>query len=891
MARLATCWAVAMFATAAEAAKVDYLKQVKPLLSTSCYACHGALKQEGNLRLDTIDAIRKGGDNGEAIIVGKSEVSLLISRVSSAAVSERMPPEGEGEPLESEQIDILRAWIDQGADGPKDEQPEPDPRDHWSFRAPKKSPLPEVKNSAWARNPIDRFIAAEHESRKLDPQPGAEKSLLLRRVYLDLIGLPPTQPQLQAFLDDSSPDAYERVVDKLLESHQYGERWGRHWMDIWRFSDWWGLGAEVRNSQKHIWHWRDWIIESLNADLGYDEMVRQMLAADELYPTDPSRLRATGFLARQYFKFNRTTWLDETIEHTSKAFMGLTFNCCKCHDHKYDPVSQQDYYRLRAIFEPYQVRLDQVPGQVDYEKDALPRVFDCNLDKATYLHARGDEKRPVTEKPIEPGLPAFLSFVDYRPAVVDLPVEAHSPQFKSHIVDDHLQDAETKQAAAQQALETAKQALAKSDKPELVSQLQAAVRVAEKSLAAADLFPAVVKARGAASRAELDGSSKDQTQPLFQSAAKAEAQWSVAKADEAVAQAELDLLKATSDKKADAEKKVTAATANLDKVRKTLDSPGEKFTRLRGSLKTLESNLESEDSRSKPYPRTSTGRRTALAQWLTDPRNPLTARVAVNHLWSRHFGRPLVPTVFDFGRKGTAPTHPALLDYLAADFMEHGWNMKRLHRTMVTSNTYRLSASARGASAGTLATDAENRYYWRRNAIRMEAQVVRDSFLQLAGELDVAVGGPSVAASDESTRRRSMYFFHSHNEHNKFLSIFDDAGVQECYRRAESIVPQQALALANSKLTLSMAEKIATSIHRSLPRDSDEQAFVTTAWRLILGGAPTTDELATCSAAMSQWRALAKPTKQPPVSRETCPREAVNLVQALLNHNDFVTVR
>ena len=185
------------------------------------------------------------------------------------------------------------------------------------------------------------------------------------------------------------------MVDRLLASQQYGERWGRHWMDVWRYSDWWGLGAEVRNSQKHIWHWRDWIIESLNADKGYDQMVREMLAADELYPNDLDRLRATGFLARQYFLFNRNTWLDETVEHTGKAFLGLTINCANCHDHKYDPISQIDYYRFRAFFEPYQVRTDQLPGEVDFEKDGIPRVFDCNLDAPTYRFVRGDEKRPA----------------------------------------------------------------------------------------------------------------------------------------------------------------------------------------------------------------------------------------------------------------------------------------------------------------------------------------------------------------------------------------------------------------------------------------------------------------------------------------------------------------
>ncbi|MEZ6114554.1 MAG: DUF1549 domain-containing protein [Pirellulaceae bacterium] len=225
--------------------------------------------------------------------------------------------------------------------------------------------------------------------------------------------------------------AYQRVVTRLLDSPQYGERWGRHWMDIWRYSDWWGLGAEVRNSQKHIWHWRDWIIESLNADTGYDQMLREMLAADELYPNDLDRLRATGFLARQYFKFNRTTWLDGAIEHTGKAMLGLTLNCAKCHDHKYDPFSQEEYYRLRAIFEPYQIRTEAVPGELDFEKNGIPRAFDCNLAEVTYLHIRGDDRNPDKDRTIEPAIPAFLTG-EVKIESVQLPPEAHHPGLRPY---------------------------------------------------------------------------------------------------------------------------------------------------------------------------------------------------------------------------------------------------------------------------------------------------------------------------------------------------------------------------------------------------------------------------------------------------------------------------
>jgi mono/diheme cytochrome c family protein len=318
--------------------RVEYVRGVKPIFTARCYACHGALKQQNGLRLDTVEFMKKGGDTGPAIVPGRSAESRLVDHITGTGGARRKPPKSEGEGLDERQIAAIKAWIDQGAVGPADEKPEPDPRAHWAFKAPARPALPKVKDTAWAKNPIDAFLAAEHEKRGLVPQRLADKSVLLRRVYLDLIGLPPTRDELSAFLKDESPDADEKVVDRLLASKQYGERWGRHWMDVWRYSDWWGLGAEVRNSQKHIWHWRDWIIESLNADKGYDQMLREILAADELYPTDPDRLRATGFLTRSCFIFNRNSWLEEVVEHTSKAFLGVTLNCARCHDHKYDPT-------------------------------------------------------------------------------------------------------------------------------------------------------------------------------------------------------------------------------------------------------------------------------------------------------------------------------------------------------------------------------------------------------------------------------------------------------------------------------------------------------------------------------------------------------------------------
>ncbi|HEY4262813.1 MAG TPA: DUF1549 domain-containing protein, partial [Schlesneria sp.] len=436
---------------------IDYVRQIKPVLQARCYACHGVLNQEAGLRLDTVALAIKGGDSGTAIKLDAPDASLLLQRISATDDATRMPPEGE--PLKPAEIAAFRAWILNGAKSPADEKPERDPRDHWSFRTPVRPPVPKVADSDWVQNPIDAFIAFEQQQRGLTRQEPANRLLWLRRISLDLIGLPPSEAEIEAYLNDVSNEANDRVISRLLDSPQYGERWGRHWMDIWRYSDWWGLGAEVRNSQKHIWHWRDWIIESLNSDKGYDQMLREMIAADELYPNDLDKLRASGFLARQYFKFNRTSWLDETVEHTSKAMLGLTFNCAKCHDHKYDPFAQREYYQMRAIFEPYQVRTDALPGEIDFEKDGIPRAFDSNLDAQTFIHIRGDDRNPDKSITIEPAIPAFLKFDEWRVASIQLPPEAIQPALRPFVEEAHLKQAEQRIAEARVALESARKIL------------------------------------------------------------------------------------------------------------------------------------------------------------------------------------------------------------------------------------------------------------------------------------------------------------------------------------------------------------------------------------------------------------------------------------------------
>ena len=1138
-------FAVASWATATEPL-ANYTDTLKPLLAERCYSCHGGLKQEAGLRLDTVSLMRQGGDSGAAIAADQPDTSLLLTRVADTDPSQRMPPEGEGEPLTSEQVAQVAAWIAAGAPAPADEKPESSPADHWAFQPRVRPAVPAVANAAWVRNPIDAFLSQAHQQQGLTPQPEASRNVLARRLYLDLIGLLPTPEELAALEADASSDWYEKLVDRLLADPRHGERWARHWMDVWRYSDWWGLGADHRNSQKHMWHWRDWIIESLNGDLPYDEMLRQMLAADEIYPEDEAKVRATGYLGRNWFKYQRTQWLEDTVEHVGKGMLGLTLNCAKCHDHKYDPLPQEDFYRMRAFFEPYHMRLDMVAGEANYENDGIPRAFDAFLDTPTYLFVRGDETKADQTRPLTPAVPGILAFKDISIQPISLPQAAWQPVRRPGVIDGLVGQARQAATAAEQALaqavakRTAAEAtlaaieqaegdpagkgqevvVAEAEAPSagaLVDQFaildpnrwsaaggrwthepgrvlqdidgdvwaglrlsdpqprdfdttveftieggrlfrsvgiafdsigavdpgvpgstedgaamvyvsandgapkvqgayrrggqwqypslaaaaapvkqggkhtlrvatrdtlvnawldgrrvlswrmpvarrdgalqviaydivvavhrfslekvaaettvsepagggespkpaaEAALAAAIREAAAAGQAAAVAKAtcvsverRADAMRAawvveeEASGTvSGDDAKELARSkaraAAKAEKELTAARARQRVGQAEAKLTQAATDQKEPAEKELAAAVAALDQAEKDRAEPGDAFTPLTGgaSWSTTTFGFPDKPDPEPPMTPTSTGRRKALAEWITDPRNPLTPRVAINHIWMRHMGRPLVPTVFDFGRKGTPPDSPQLLDWLASELVDvpaggPAWSMKRIHRLIVTSAAYRMSSSTAGAEAN-VTIDPDNRSLWRRDQIRIESQVVRDCVLQLADRLDPTIGGPSILPDQQAASvRRSIYFFHSSADRNPFLAAFDEADVQDCYRRDQSIVPQQALALSNGAIVHDNASAIAVRVAaRQGPQAGGGETaspaadadFIAGAFVEILGRPPADTEVAACLESLAAWRVQEAAVSDAGASART------HLVWALLNHNDFVTLR
>jgi hypothetical protein len=861
---------------------VDYLRDVKPLLKARCYSCHGALQQKARLRLDTADSIRKGGRSGPAIMAGKNSESVLIEAVTGNGRT-RMPPDGQGEALTEKQIAMLRAWIDEGAKAPAIEKHEEDPKSHWAFQRPIKKTVALAGASGWSKNAIDAFISTEQAKHGLQPNPQAGKETLLRRVYLDLIGLPPTREELHAFVADQSGSAYENVVDRLLESPRYGERWARHWMDIWRYSDWYGRRGvpDVWNSAPQVWRWRDWIIRSLNTDKGYDRMVQEMLAADEIAPEDDEAAVATGYLVRNWYALNPNQWMRDIVEHTGKAFLGLTLNCAHCHDHKYDPITNEEYFRFRAFFEPLQLRQDRVQGEADpgpfqkYEYSVLRKivpigrisVFDEKLDAPTFMYSMGDERNRIAGKAaVTPASPAFLGGqVKIEP--INLPTTAYYPGMKEFI----RKDGRTKR---EQALAAARMEFDKATADTLV--------LAEARLVAAQAELAAFNARFAADDVRFKKSVGNPSE-LARAAGKAERLASLRAGEEKLIQAEKMLAGAQRKKDTagvkSGETTVAATRKALEAARKALEQSGDQYTPL-----------------TPIYPNQSSGRRSALARWITSRDNPLAARVAVNHIWLRHFGKPLVESVHDFGRNGKKPTHPELLDWLACELMDHGWSMKHIHRLIVTSAAYRMDSRAAGPNVD---IDSENRYLWHFNARRAEGEIIRDCILQVAGELDPTIGGPVLENDKEAvSRRRSLYFavYPEDGGHLQFTAMFDAPDPCDCYKRGESIVPQQALVMTNSRLLLDCSRRLAGKLSKQAVDDS---AFVAAAFEQVVSRAPSADERSACLEFLRKQTDLLRSTpvvgvkgeSSVPPSSDPAQRAREGLVRALFSHDDFVTIR
>ena len=795
--------------------------QALPIFEAKCLACHGQEPAPGGLDLRTLEATLKGSENGPVVVEGASELSILIRMVSSGS----MPPPGAGSPLTEEEIDELRAWIDSSRFGPDliTEERETfslaeappitgEDRNYWAFRKPVAAPVPQVKDQKRVRTPIDAFVLAKLEAEGLGISPDESRPTLMRRAYFDLIGLPPAPEEMEKFLSDTRSDAYERLVNRLLESPHYGERWGRHWLDLVGYTDITGQDNDlpITNIFEGIWRYRDWVVEALNQDKPYDRFLTEQLAGDELVdwrsapeytPETVRLLTATGFMRSSMDRTvsdivnlpgERYSVIFDLVERVSTGVMALTVGCARCHSHKFDPIPQRDYYRLMAVFTPA-----FNPMRWKQPKDRfLPDVSRADQEDIERHNAEID----APQKKLKEKLAALRK--PYEEMLLDRKLEPISHEIRSD-VKTAWQTPEEKRDEIQKYL-------------------------AEKFGTLLEVKPEEVK----------------------------KALSEEHKAEAAVFQKKIDTLEGyrRSFNRIEALFDVGPPPVTRLLQRGDIESPGPRVTP--GGLAVLspageESIRKPEETRGE-----TSGYRLGLAQWLTSRDHPLTARVMVNRVWHHLVGRGIVATPGNFGRNGSPPSHPELLDWLAVDFMENGWSVKRLIRTIMTSSVYRQALRQPNGGPGET-VDPQNLLLWRMNLKRLEAETLRDAILAASGRLDRSLGGTpallefdaaglqTVGGEEPDTRnplRRSLYILARRNYPLNFLEAFDYPKVTvNCTRRVNSVTPIQSLTLMNDPFVVEEAGHLARRV-RDLAGESPEDR-VRMAYRLTLSRQPEPEEL------------------------------------------------
>lgn len=762
-----------MLALSLQAAEPDFVKDVQPILAAKCIACHGPGQQMAGLRLDGGASILKGAHSGAVVAPGDSGKSRLVERVASVKPGFKMPPAGE--PLTPSEVAIVRAWIDAGAKAPQG--------GHWSFQAIRRPTPPAVQNAAWVRNPIDAFVLARLDAEKVQPSSEASKTTLLRRASLDLIGLPPTPSEINEFLNDPRPDAYERVLDRLFASPHYGEKWARHWLDLAHYAD--SDGFEKDLVRPWAWRYRHWLINALNQDLPFDRFTAQQIAGDLLpNPTVEQRV-ATGFhrtvLTNREAGVDRAeARFDQDISRTntvSTVWLGLTTGCAQCHNHKYDPVSQKEYYQLFAYVSGIQEDdIDApLPGEVGPYLKARPEY---ELKRAALL----------AEYDIAPQQAAWESKLKnavLKPGT-DIEWDFMVTSFRA------MNDNATKMLFTDPAQRSRRQrermtaAFLGNPGPDIKKDKEHEAKLKE-------------------AREKL--SKLNEMLPVFTEA--------------------------------------MAVRTDPEAAKPYIALGGD--YRSKGS--EVQPGLPAVLTQAAPR------NRLELAQWLTGPENPLTARVTANRMWQEFFGRGIVRTSDDFGMQGEKPTHPELLDWLASEFRDSGWSMKRMHRWIVSSATYRQSSHAR---PDLKERDPGNLLLARQGRLRLPAELVRDAALSASGLLNTSIGGRSIrpplpagiaelgyannvkwAESTGPDRyRRGLYVHFQRTTPYPQLMNFDapDSNVA-CVRRSRSNTPLQALNLLNDPVFVEAAQGFAVRLLNEATTDRVSYAF-----RLALGRDPSARE-------------------------------------------------
>ncbi len=790
------------------AASSDFATEVAPILEQQCQQCHGEKQQMSGLRLDSRDSLLQGGTGGPAVVPGDSEESLLFRHVSGLA-EPRMPFGGA---LTPDQVAVLRRWIDDGAEWPAAAENE-ESKTWWAFRHPVRQAPPETD-----RHPIDAFLSEQLADKGLKRAPRADPPTLVRRAYLDLVGLLPPPEVVAAFERNPSREAFARLVEQLLDSPQYGERWGRHWLDAVRYAD--SSGYEHDYDQPNAWRYRDYVITSFNDDKPYDRFVKEQLAGDELDDGSFDSLTATGMLRvgpRVLFREKdnpqyRYSYLDDIIATTGRVFLGLTVDCARCHDHKFDAISQMDYYRTMAVFFPY-IRYDF--PLADEETVARHRA----ATKA--VHALTEPLLQQIEEIEAPYVRAarqrtLAKFPEEIQVAVRTPEEARTPGQK-------LLAAQVESLSAGSFDD-----LVSPEDAKRIGSIKRRIKETESGLPAP--LPTAMGVRDGDYRFAPNGRG-DEVQP--------------GKGD----REDFSGIEGTWLPTANYSPPTTYFLPNADyRTKGPAVEPGLIKALARGQSFTPKP----------PRHRVSTGRRLALAEWIASPENPLTARVMANRIWMHHFGEGIVYTASNFGSMGTYPTNPKLLDWLATEFVRQGWSLKAMHRLIMTSESYQMdSAHANPAAAK---VDPDNKLLWRFRQRRLEGEVIRDIILDAAGNLNLQAGGPGffppipdevresfpkgkwdAAPPGPENWRRSVYAYAKRGLRYPFFEVFDLPNMNvSCERRTTTTVPTQALTLLNNRFTLQQARHFA---ERVAGLADDAESRIREAYRITLSRFPTEKEM------------------------------------------------
>ncbi|MBP3960821.1 PSD1 domain-containing protein [Gemmata sp. G18] len=839
-------------------AQLEYFEtKVRPVLAEHCYSCHGVKKQSAGLRLDTSAGIKAGADDGPVLVPGDPTKSRLIKSVRRENEL-AMPPKM---PLPADAVAVLVEWVKAGAPVPADvvKDPTADPKKHWAYQPVKEPAVPNIANpKSPIVNPIDAFVATKLNEKGLSLAPRADKRTLIRRAYFDLTGLPPTAEEVEAFVKDESPNAWGKLIDKLLASPAYGERWGRYWLDIARYADSKGYILTQERAFAFSYTYRDYVIRSFNEDKPYDRFVTEQIAADLLPLGDDNRaLAAMGFLTLgRRFLNNQEDIIDDRIDVVTRGFMGLTVTCARCHDHKYDPIPTKDYYSLFGVFastnEPAELPLI---GEVKRTPEVL--AFEAELEKREADFKADIAKRHAAnlKKLREPAVVA-----EYLRAVLDMRGKANMEtqgalrqrDLTRHTYDRWRTFLEAEWKAKSPIYAPLVQLAAVPEKDFEAKGLEALPKDTNALVlkAIADAKPKTLKAaleafaKVIASASPTGELTKEQTEIFKVWNAGGPLDIPITDADKLQNRVDRDALAAIR-KKIDAFKAANPHAPPRAHVLKENAQPTQPVVFLRGNP----NNRGPQVPRQAPEIVTGMSRkpfaqgsgRLELAKIITSPENPLTARVMVNRVWLGHFGQGLVRTPSDFGVRSDPPTHPELLDWLASGFVKDNWSVKNLHKRIMLSSAYQQSSTVSG---DLYKLDPENRLLAHQNRRRLDFEGLRDSLIAASGRLDLTQGGkPIDLFKAPFSTRRTVYGLIDRTNMPGTFRAFDFASPDtHSPQRFQTTVPQQALFLLNSPFAQEQAKALAE--RKEIADAKTPQEKVTALYRVALSRNPTTEEIA-----------------------------------------------